>query len=135
MGLKTETADIDGLRVTVTQFPALYALELSTRTAKAFLPAILSAGGLGADTHVAVLLSNLEPKETRALAIDLLKCASVESDGQIVELKSEAVINRVFSGSLATLLKAAVFAAKVNFADFFGDASQLQNDPAAAASD
>ena len=67
-GLKSETKEFGGISVTVTQFPALRALELATRVAHAFAPAL--AQGMVPTTGVALLFSGVEPKELRGLVVD-----------------------------------------------------------------
>lgn len=123
--LKTEEQEIDGLRVSVTQFPAMYAFRLLARLAKSVGPAFstLSAAGMDAELEtiapqLAAALTTLDPDECDRLAVEVLKCTSVWDDGKKIELADKARIDQVFSGRILTMFKVLGFALRVNFSDF-----------------
>lgn len=132
MGLKTERRTIDGLEIEVTQFSALRGLEMAARTARAYAPVLVSGGKADA-AGVAVLFSEMAPGELRSLVGDLLASSTARHEGKLVALDSEERIARVFEGRLPALLKAAAFAAEVNFGDFFVLAPAPANEVAGAA--
>lgn len=129
MGIRTESKEIGGRLITVTQFPPLRACELAPRVAKAMAPALLS--GIP-DNGIAVLFSELTPQEVRSLTITLLECTTARHDGKEL-LLNEVNINTVFAGSIEDLFAAAFFSAEVNFGNFFGAASLLMREKIAAA--
>lgn len=125
--LKTEEQEIDGLKVTTTQFPAMYAFRLLARLARSVGPVMGAFQGASPDTDLADLapqlssaLSVLDPDEVDKLVLEVLKCTSVWSpDGsRKVELSDRAKIDEVFSGRIMTMFKVLGFCLKVNFSDF-----------------
>jgi hypothetical protein len=124
--LKQDTQEIDGLKFTCTQFPAMRGFTLLGRLIKTIGPAIsvLSSADAEADIRdlaplIAVALKDLDPDAATALAADVLAGTSVIMDKH-VPLDTRANIDMVFSGKLGTMFKVLAFAVKLNYEDFFG---------------
>lgn len=117
MGLRTEEREVDGITITVTQFPARKALGMATRVAQAIAPAL--ASGLDGNSGLALLFSGMDAAQTEALATDLLASTTARMGDKEVSFTNPANIDVVFNGNLAAMLKAVMFAAEVNFGGFF----------------
>ena len=126
--LKREDKDIDDLKFTVVQFPAMYAFGLLARLLKTIGPVMATLGN-NMNVELSELsgplreaLSALDPEEAQKLVLEILKSTSViipdPTGGRKVEFTSSTKIDEVFSGRLMTMFKVVVFAAQVNFADF-----------------
>lgn len=130
----------------VTQLPPIRAYKLAARLARLFGPAIgplLSAAGKGGlaslqgalnspkgnlgaidldlsklgETIKSLFLS-LDDSEIEGLVRELLVTCTCNDGMQFIQMTVEN-FNALFAGDLAASLKLLVFAAKVNFADFF----------------
>jgi len=134
--LKREEEEIDGLRFSVVQFPAMYGFGLLARLAKTVGPAITSLSGVSPDTDLATLgpafsdaLGALDPDEAQKLVVEVLRSTSVvipdATGGRKVELTDKAKIDEVFSGRLRTMFKVIGFSLRVNFSDFVGGSGKL----------
>ena len=127
---KSETETIDGLEVKVTQLPALRAFNLLARLGKMLAPLIKAGSKMSLDDDVSKLapvigeaLSQLDDQGASDLAIQILASTSVIQDGKIKPLNQPELIDSVFTGRMQTMLKTLAFTLKVNFADFFDQAS------------
>lgn len=132
MARKSETLTIDGLKVTATQFSASDAYPLSLRVGK-MLAAVLGRIDLGAlasgTVNGATLLHLVDALNAdEALVADLLKCVEVVHNDELVTLDSKKARDSVFTGELASMIRVAVFSARVNFASFFGDVFGVTRD-------
>lgn len=131
--LKTEDQEIDGVRCTVVEFPAMYNFKLLAKLAKTLGPSLAALGQLNPNTDLSDAgpalrdaLAGLDPDEAQRLLVELLKSTSVIStEGKRVELSSQSAIDNMFSGRLLTMLKVAMFAVRVNFADFIDGSKKL----------
>lgn len=122
--LRTETREIDGLRVTCTQYPALEQLEHLEVVSRVVGPLLLA--DLDPDSTNTALFFGAMPKgELPRLARVLLRCTSVVVDGRSIELTSDQAINQVFPGRLGTLVKVVIFAAGLNYGPFFASAPKV----------
>ncbi len=128
MALRTESREIDGLLITVTQFPALKALGLATRVAQAIAPALVN--GVVPTSGVALLFAGMDAEQTVKLSTDMLAGSTARVDGREFALIGQAAIDEVFSGRLPTLLKAVMYAVEQNFSDFFDELRSGGDDPA-----
>lgn len=128
MALRTEAREIDGLIVTVTQFPALRALGLATRVAQAIAPAL--SQGLSTTSPLALLFSGMDSDATEKLAVDMLASTTAQLEGRDVLLMNRAMIDVAFAGRLPTMVKAVAFAIEVNFSSFFTELNGAPDDPA-----
>jgi len=128
---------IDGVTVRVTQLPAMKALRLYPRLAKVLGSALreLKLDGKLGDINVEQVGKMLEsiggtltPDELESLIQALLGEASVtytdESGNRTGEFSK--VANVAFAGRTMTLMKSALFALEVNFADFWRSLPALQ---------
>lgn len=113
--LKTETKEIDGIEFTVTQFPAMKALEVmaSLQNASSGMDPNMKLG------HIAV--GKMDPVAQRKMVLDVLQCTQAlirEPSLTLVALTDQKAIDRVFSGRLRTMFKVIEFAVEVNYGDF-----------------
>lgn len=132
MARKSETAVIDGLKCTVTQFKASEAYPLSLRVGKLMASVlgridlkVFATGSIDGATLLH-LVDALSSDET--LVAELLKCVDVVHEDELVTLDSTKARDQVFTGKLATMIRVAVFSARVNFANFFGDVFGVTSD-------
>lgn len=133
MSVRTESREIDGLKVIVTQLPAMRAFAVFARMGKILGPALSELSGVGMGD-----LQNLGGKDIGVigpflskltagladdldLALEVLKSVEVVMDGKKFALLDEAAVNRAFSGRFMAMLATLKFALEVNFADFLGD--------------
>jgi hypothetical protein len=133
---KSQTKDIAGIKVTAHQLAPLRAYALSVRVGKLLVALLgqvnfddLRRGEVDGPTMLAVL-DALQGDER--LVPDLLAACSAVVNGENTDLDDEAAVNRAFAGKLGAMLKAALFAAQVNFADFFDDVFSARQGAAAA---
>lgn len=121
--LKTESREIAGMQVTVTQFDAETAYTLLPELLKIAGPAFsaLSSGGATYAAVITALFQNMEPGRLPALARQILATTAVVVDGRSIPPgQSKEAFNLVFSGTRApTLIPVVKFALEVNFAGFF----------------
>ncbi len=131
---KIDTRVIDGLEFTVQQSSFQRAFALAPRAAGLFSPAAGVVNGKRAEEFgpwvlVCLAMFHQDP----ALLNDLFAGAQVTVDGKIESLAQAPARDRVFSGKLATAVQAALFAAEVEFGDFFaGVFVALKKDEGAA---
>lgn len=110
--LKTETKEIDGTEFSVTQFPAMKALEVMGSLQK-------MAAGANPNTQLAQAAAG--GTMSKQMVLDLLACTTAllrEPKTKLVGLTSQGAIDEVFSGRLRTLFRVIEFAIEVNFGDF-----------------
>ncbi len=129
--MKTEKRIIEGVDITVAQFPALRGLRLMTRLGALLSPVLAALDGaesisLKSDVSVLAplfsrLFCELTPDAAVSLAGELLANSYAVVDEKKVELSDASRIDIVFDGNLAGLLKACAFSLEVNFMDFIGD--------------
>lgn len=126
--------EIDGLKVTVTQWPARKALAIKLKLVKAVGPSLgelasSSKGGatsgilnaeIGTDklgSAIEKLLSALD--ETTFMTLVTLLMSGVRVNG--VEMSDENAFNVQFTGRLEAFYKIVWFVLEVNFGSFFGE--------------
>lgn len=126
MGLKTDKRTIDGIEIHVTQFAAMRGFAVASKVAKVVTPVLPHLKGVTMQTEIAdlapaigELFSRLDENEGQALVRDLLAGACAVRDGQQIPLNTDDRINLAFEGNMMAMLRAALFAAEVNFSDFF----------------
>ena len=132
---------IDGIEFRTTQIPAMRAYPLFIRLVKVVGPALASLQGVSMDADVSSLgpllgsaVGGLEPDEATRLMIDMFASTRAVIDTKIIDLNSEAGINKVFTGRLPTMFKVLGFVAQENFSGFFpGSVSEPDARPAADA--
>lgn len=140
MACRTETTDVDGLSVVVTQWPVTTALRFKMRFAKLLGPAIATfkdvdvtnmegLENIFAEAIAAVFESeNSDPELIVTLIKDSLTSGGVNVDGQPV---TEARFTELFSGDgMALMYRVLFFVYKVNFGDLI--AGRFQKGKAAA---
>jgi hypothetical protein len=126
--LRNETREIDGLTFTTTQFVSLRALELLPRLMKIGMPlltmAMRSKGAALGPMQLMAGLGSTSPEEVVDLAVAMLANTQFK-DGKVVRaLTDRDKINATFEGKILTLLRVVVFAAEVNYSDFFAVTSK-----------
>ena len=130
MGLETKKEDIDGLMVSVTQFPGMEAIKLHSYLGRKIVPALAGImGSVGSlkdlsmesdvDTEAlssafATLFDQLTESELEKLLLRMLKTTTVDG----AEVKKET-IDIIFSGRTTAIYKILWFVIKVNYPDFF----------------
>jgi len=110
---RVEEREIDGLVFTCQQSSFERAFPLSSRVAVLFS---VEHDDVQASTLLALAAFKADP----ALLGDLLAGTRVVLDGKFVSLGTPADRDKVFTGRLGTAVKAALFAAEVEFRDFLG---------------
>lgn len=153
MARRTLSRTIDGIEVTVTQFPVSRSLPLTATLMKVAGPAIgklapMLGGGLdglgktnvdGLAPALVALADGLSEVEIVKLLADILGGTLVVTTDEGGKLRKHdlsggsAAIDRAFDGNLMTVFRVAAFALEVNFGSFF-DGSALPVEEAAAAS-
>jgi hypothetical protein len=116
-GRKHETRVIDGLEFTCQQSSFERAFPLAPRAAGLFA---VKGEDVAASTLIALAVFQRDPTLLGELLAGTQVVHTVE--GRLVNesLSTQEARNRVFSGRLETAFKAALFAAEVEFRDFFG---------------
>ena len=126
--IKTEETTIDGVKVTVTQFPARLGLKIKVKLMKLAAPAIATAtgalkGGLDAEIDSVVLgaavkelVSNLD----QDVIVDFIITELLQSTRLNDKELTEEVFDMEFSGNYSLLYKVIGYVLKVNYSDFFG---------------
>lgn len=132
---ESQSKTIDGLTFTVGQLPAMRAVKLMHRLARAVGPAMLKslAGAnvasvkdianldlnLGdAADGVAMMFDKFTENDLEALIRELFETATVVHNGNTVPLMP--VFDHVMQGRAGTVMKAVKFALEVNYQDFLG---------------
>lgn len=129
---KEFTDDQGTLRVQSMQLSALRAFRLMGRLGKLLGPALTQLKGVkfrGTNSAallpaLAALFESMDPEEAETLAVQVLEGTMVVHGDKFVTLNTVETINAVFGGRLMTMLKVMVFAAEVNFRDFFTTLTQ-----------
>lgn len=133
MARKRESKTIDGIEVTCVQHGVFDGLALGTKLGKLLGPALAKAQGLSVADDVSKLapalselFSRLDGAEAQSLLAELLSgsvALYAGPNGPVsMALGKRDAIELVFAGNLPAAIKAAVFAAQVNFSNFFGAA-------------
>lgn len=113
--LKTETREIDGTEFTVTQFPAMKALEVM---------ASLQNASVGMDPSVKlgqIVTGKMDAAAQKKMVLDVLQCTQAlvrEPTMKLIALTDQKAIDQIFSGRLRTMFKVIEFAVEVNYGDF-----------------
>lgn len=93
--LKSETQDIEGLSVTVSQLPGRASLRANFRFMK-----MIMAGGFGGsgsiEQMIASAVKGADIDDLMSLSMELLSTARVVCDGKIYEMSDEKNIDAVF---------------------------------------
>jgi hypothetical protein len=116
--LKSETKELGGIKFTVTQFPAMKAIEVMVSLQR------MSAGmspnaQLTQVAHQA--MASADPAATQKMILDVLQCttALVEApELKLMNLGEKKNIDLVFTGRLKLLFDVMAFAIEVNYGDF-----------------
>jgi hypothetical protein len=132
--------EIDGIKFTVRQLPAMKALRMLNRLTRTVGPAVASLGAGGLDMAslpeaLAKLGEKLSDAELESITRELL----ADTTFQPVDGGPGGELMKVFDQTLAgrpeTTLKLLAFALEANFANFFGDlqalAARRQGSPSA----
>lgn len=138
MALKYEEREIDSMVIGTKQFPAVKGFKVFTKIGKMLTPifAHLGPAVVGKDVRnlekvlakdISVLAPalqaafvQLEEAEADKFIVEILSATRVQVQGKWLELSDLAKVNAAFEGEMATMVKAAVFALEVNYADFIG---------------
>lgn len=132
--LEAKEREIDGHRVTVTQWPARKALAIKLRLARAVGPGLgeLISGidskdiGSALDSNIDLsklvpaiekLLGGLDESTFMALTDSLMSNVRVDD----VEMNNQNNFNEVFTAHLETFYKVIWFVLEVNYGSFFGE--------------
>jgi hypothetical protein len=126
---KSETKEIDGLKITVSQLPPRKGFKLAAKLFKFAAPALAA---MQPDKEVDVeqlkpalmgMLQALDDDELDNIMSALFNTAYVirEIDGKPCkfELNDGAKIDAAFEGALPAMFQSLMFAIEVNFGDFF----------------
>lgn len=140
MPVRSETTEIDGLKISTTQFGAIRQSKLLARLGRAIGPlasilipamsgkpedALKAVMEIDLGTAISAVFARLDGDETEGLLKDILGQTSVIVDDKNIALDGTANIDRAFSGRLLTLFKVVGFVLKVNFMDFSEAARSL----------
>ena len=132
MGLEKKECDIDGLKITVTQFPARTGFKMQAKLAKIFGPALgeLVSGVKGKTGKglteaeidlskfsgaVRTLFEKIDEESALVLIFELLQFTRING-----EEVTEEIFDDTFPGKYATLYKILYFVVEVNYGSFFG---------------
>lgn len=121
-----QSRTIDGFQFHVSPLPAFQALEQLASLTSLLGPPLFGLLSSKSEDPTALSgalvasLRGLKGAELSVLVKGLLRTATVMSNGNHVAVLDVADVE--FQGKLLTLLKAAAFAAEVNYADFFAAA-------------
>jgi hypothetical protein len=134
MLIKPIEKEIDGLKVTASQFPGMRGLVIKARLAKLLAPGVAELlavfGGKMPDGKAlemdaaalapafSALASKLEPTEFANLCRDLLATTTIVMDGKVWQIQSDAEFDHVFTGRTETIYKVIFLVLQAN--DFFG---------------
>lgn len=130
---KSETKEIDGLKVTVAQLPPRKGFKVAAKLFKFVAPALAE---MQPDQEVDMgklqpvlmgMLRDIDDDELERIMTDVFATAYVvrEVDGKLAkfELNSGDKIDAAFEGKLPAMFQSVMFAIEVNFGNFFdGDA-------------
>lgn len=118
MAQATEERTIDGVRVTLTQLPAMRALKLLPRLGKILAPVL---GHLNTDVAAALplLFDRLTGEELEDITKELLSTALADGKPLL------QVMDLVFQGRPETVLKVLKFALEANYRGFFSGLAGL----------
>ena len=132
MPVESKTKIIEGRTVTVTQFPALLALNLQTRLIQILGESFITIEmadetSLSARIELAVisLCNKIQPEVLQALFLELLQCTRVAGTMKVagvsqkynVEINTEG-FETAFAGNLLFMYKVLAYVLEVNFGDF-----------------
>lgn len=138
--IATQNKIIDDVEFRTTQLPAMRAYPLFIRLGKVLGPVLTSLQGVSLSADVSSLgpilapaFSAIDPDEATRLMTDLLVSTRAVIEGKVIELSSEAGINKVFTGRLPLLFKVLGFAAQENFAGFLSGSGSAPTAPEAPA--
>ena len=138
--IETRTKTIDGTEFRTTQLPAMRAYPMFIRLGKIIGPILGSLQGVSLHTELSELgsalgpaFSAIDPDEATRLMVDMFVSTRALVDGKVLDLSSEASINRVFTGRLPLMFKVLAFVVQENFADFFAGSGSAPTAPEAPA--
>lgn len=130
---KSETKEIEGLKLTVSQLPPRKGFRLATKLFKFVAPALAE---MKPDQEIDLgkmmpaltgMLQELDEDELESIMMQVFATAYVirEIDGKPCkfELNDGAKVDAAFDGKLAAMFQSIMFAIEVNFGDFFEDAA------------
>jgi hypothetical protein len=115
--------EIEGVRYTISQFPARKAAKILTRLLKLVGEPLANFGG-GLSTSidkvlplaVRALTEKLDEAEIDQLLTDLLSCVQIDEGNGFRSL----IIDTDFQGKLGAMFKVVAASIEVNYSDFFG---------------
>ncbi len=125
----TQTREIDGLTVSVSQLPPMRSLRMLNRLRKAIGPAMskLLSGNTGklGDMDISRLgdaleALNLPDQELEDITKELLATARIQVDGKNMNMMNGGQFDPSMNGQVGVILKAVGFAIEVNYGSFFG---------------
>lgn len=138
MALKYEEREIDGLIVGTKQFPAVKGFKLFAKLGKMLSPVMAHLGALASGKDMKGLerllardvtqlgpalkeaFTQLEEADADKFICDVLSSTRVQVNGKWLDLSAMDRVNAAFEGRMDTMVKAALFALEVNYADFIG---------------
>lgn len=125
MNLKEEETEIEDLKFSTQQFPAMRAFALLAKITKAVGPALMSLMQTHADSDLAsgetmaTAFAQMDPDQATRLVPEILASTSCTlTDGKEMSFSKKENIDIIFSGRLGMMFKVIGHALKVNYSDF-----------------
>lgn len=135
--LKSESIEINGLTFTTQQFPGMHSIEVMVSLVKLLGPTIATLLGPDEKSDISLIapklqvaLAGVQPSELTKLIATMLTDTTVIVNGKLIQLNSQAQIEKLFGGRIQDIFKLFAHAVGVNYSDFF--AEMLQSAPEAA---
>jgi hypothetical protein len=139
LGIETKSSTIDGVKYTVTQFPARKGFQLKVRIARLLAPALKSLlgsfdiGNLTKLTNVDInpgmvgqafgaLFESSDPDDILRLVMELLR--DTRREGQEID---DGVFDVAFAANYAHLYKVVAFVVSVNYSNLLREVAGLAN--------
>jgi len=119
MAVLSETKNIDGMDVTVTQLPSTRGFRLAFRVMKLAAAGFKTVEAADSGAILAGILANAEPEQMAEITNELLSTVRVVHEGRLVELGNPAMIDVVFAGEIWRMLEVIKFSYEVNLKSFF----------------